>query len=133
MSQSSSTRAAQSGSSEGSDVPSSIERLQGHGAVYRDGLRLFETDYDLTITPPELRGATFEPGREPKSSPDITGQLLGPLFETEKVAEGVSTLVLEDGRAFDFRVLQPDTNEIVGVSWFDQSREPGGRPTQGAR
>jgi hypothetical protein len=104
------------------DEPTNIERLTGHGAVYRNGLRVLETDYDLTVTPPALRGGTFEPGNEPKVASDITGRLLGPLFETESL-EGVHTLVLEDGRAFDFRVIQPDTNEIVGVSWFHESAD----------
>jgi hypothetical protein len=102
--------------------PTNIERLTGHGAVYRNGLKVFETDYELTITPPALRGVTFEPGNEPKVAPDITGRLLGPLFEAESL-EGVHTLVLEDGRAFDFRVIQPDTNEIVGVSWFHEAAD----------
>jgi len=35
--------------------------------------------------------------------------------------------VLEDGREFDFRVLQPETNEIVGVSWFRSSSDAGTR------
>jgi hypothetical protein len=96
---------------------SEIQRLIGHGVVYRDGARLLETDYDLTITPPALRGLTFEPGNEPRVTADITGRLLGPLYEAEALAKG-ATLVLEDGRSFDFRVIQPDTNEIVGVSWF---------------
>jgi hypothetical protein len=104
------------------DEPSQVERLTGHGAVYRNGLKVLETGYELTITPQSLRGVTFEPGNEPKGSPDITGRLLGPLFESEPL-QGVHTLVLEDGRAFDFRVIQPDTNEIVGVSWFDDPQK----------
>lgn len=95
------------------------ERLIGHGAVYSGGLKVRETDYDLTVTPAAQRDATFEPGNEPKVSADITGRLLGPLYGTESLA-GVHTLVLEDGRAFDFRVIQPDTNEIIGVTWFEQ-------------
>jgi hypothetical protein len=105
---------------------SGIERIKGHGIVSRDGVRLFETDYDLTITPPELRGATFESGNEPHVTPDITGRLLGPLYESEPLAQG-ATLALEDGRAFDFRVIQPDTNEIVGVSWFREADTPARR------
>ena len=92
----------------------------GHGAVYRDGVLVLETDYDLTVTPPELRGSTFEPGNEPRVTPDITGRLLGQLYEAEKLTGG-ATLVLEDGRSFDFRVIQPDTNEIVGLSWFKEA------------
>ena len=94
-----------------------IERLTGDGVVSRNGVRILETGYDLTITPPALPGLTFEPGSEPKVTPDITGRLLGPLYEAEELS-GVATLTLEDGRSFDFRVLRPDTNEIVGVSWF---------------
>lgn len=101
-----------------SPVPSQIERLTGHGVVYHNGVRTLETDYDLTITPAALRGATFAPGTEPTSRPDITGRLLGDLYDAEKLAEGAATLVLEDGRSFDFRVIQPDTNEIVGLTWF---------------
>jgi hypothetical protein len=107
-----------------SDIPSTpttsaseIERLTGHGVVYRDGVRVLETDYDLMVTPAALRGATFESGDAAKGTPDITGRLLGSFFDAEALT-GTSTLVLEDGRAFDFRVIQPDTNEIVAVSWF---------------
>jgi hypothetical protein len=94
---------------------SEIERLTGHGVVYRDGVPVLETDYDLTVTPAALRGATFEPGNEAKNTADITGRLLGSFFDAEALT-GTSTLVLEDGRALDFRVIQPDTNEIVAVS-----------------
>jgi hypothetical protein len=99
-----------------------VERFQGHGIIRRGDERLEETDYDVIITPAELRGTglTFEAGspldRAPKTGPDISGQLLGPFFQAQDFAEGIHTLVLEDGREFDFRVLQPDTNEIVGVS-----------------
>jgi hypothetical protein len=99
-----------------------VERFQGHGIIRRGDERLAETDYDVIITPAELRGTglTFEAGspldRAPKTGPDISGQLLGPFFQAQDFAEGIHTLVLEDGREFDFRVLQPDTNEIVGVS-----------------
>jgi hypothetical protein len=100
------------------DVPSQIERLLGRGVVYHNGARTLEVDYDITITPPALQDATFAPGTTPASRPDITGRLLGELYDAEKFAEGTATLVLEDGRSFDFRVIQPDTNEIVGVTWF---------------
>jgi hypothetical protein len=100
------------------DVPSQIERLLGHGVVYHNGVRTLEVDYDITITPPALQGATFAPGATPTSRPDITGRLLGELYDAEQLAEGSATLVLEDGRAFDFRVIQPDTNEIIGLTWF---------------
>jgi hypothetical protein len=73
---------------------------------------------------------TFEPGNEPKATPDITGRLLGNFYESEPLAEGVFTLVLEDGREFDFRVLQPETNEIIGVSWFRSSTPKEARQTQ---
>ena len=105
-----------------------VERFQGHGIIRRGGEQLAETDYDIIITPAELRGTglTFEAGspldRAPKAGPDIAGQLLGPFFQAQDFAEGIHTLVLDDGREFDFRVIQPDTNEIVGVSVL---REPG--------
>jgi hypothetical protein len=101
---------------------SDIERLMGRGIVYRDGVKMLETDYELTITPQELRGLTFEPGSEPKVTPDITGRLLGELYQAEQLS-GTLTLVLDDGRSFRFRVIQPDTNEIVGVSWFEPPRD----------
>jgi hypothetical protein len=101
-----------------SPVPPEIERLAGHGVVYHDGVRTLDVDYDLTITPPALQDATFSSGSEPSSRPDITGRLLGGLYDAEKLASGTSTLVLEDGRAFDFRVIQPDTNEIVAITEF---------------
>jgi hypothetical protein len=94
-----------------------VQRLKGRGQIYRGSAKVMDADYEITVTQPEIRGATFEPGQEPKVAPDISGRLLGPLFEAEHL-EGVHTLVLDDGRSFDFRILQPDTNEIVGVSWF---------------
>jgi hypothetical protein len=105
-----------------------VERIQGHGIIRRGNEQLQETDYDVIVTPAELRGTglTFEAGspldRAPKAGPDIAGQLLGPFFQAQDFAKGIYTLVLEDGREFDFRVLQPDTNEIVGVSVL---RSPG--------
>src|SRR5689334_21220392 len=98
--------------------PADAERLRGHGIIMRGSEKVGDTDYELMIIPPHLRGATFEPGNEPKVSPDITGRLLENFYAAESLAHGVYTLVLEDGRAFDFRVLQPETNEIIGVSWF---------------
>ena len=100
-----------------------VERLMGHGTIRRDGDVVGESDYDLVVTPPQLRGAgvTFEaglPSSEPKSAPEISGRLIGPFFHAQPFAEGTHTLVLEDGREFDFHVMQPDTNEIIGVSWF---------------
>ena len=117
--------ANQSGASEARTFafPADAERVRGHGVIRCGSERVGEADYELMITPPHLRGATFEPGNEPKVSPDITGRLLEPLFAAESLANGVHTLVLDDGRAFDFRVLQPDTNEIIGVSWFRKDTE----------
>jgi hypothetical protein len=104
-----------------------VERLQGHGSIRHEGVTVGESDYDLIITPPHLRrtGTTFEAGLpqgEPKTSPLITGWLVGPLFHARPFAESIHTLVLDDGRELDFRVVQPDTNEIVGVSWFRSPR-----------
>lgn len=98
-------------------MPDEIQRITGHGEIYCGTRRVGEADYELTVTPAELRGLTSEPGNEPKVSPDITGRLMGNFFQAEPFT-GVHTLRLEDGREFDFRVLQPDTNEILGVSWF---------------
>jgi hypothetical protein len=107
-----------------SDMPDAVERIVGHGTIRGGGVTIGETDYDITITPAHLRGAmTFEPGNaalgtnDPQGA-DITGRLLGSFYDAEKLVEGIHTLVLADGREFDFRVLQPETNEIVGVSWF---------------
>lgn len=99
-----------------------VERFQGHGIIRRGDERIAETDYDVIITPAELRGTglTYEAGspldRAPKAGPDISGRLLGPFFQAQEFVEDIHTLVLEDGCEFDFRVLQPDTNEIVGIS-----------------
>ena len=103
--------------------PVDAERVRGHGIIKRGAERVGEANYELMITPPHLRGTTFEPGNEPKVSPDITGRLLENFYAAESLADGVYTLVLDDGRAFDFRVLQPDTNEIIGVSWFRKDME----------
>ena len=112
-------------------MPDAVERIVGHGVIRSGGAVIGETDYDITIMPAHLRGtSTFEPGNEalgtndPQGA-DITGRLLGSFYDAEKLVEGIHTLVLEDGREFDFRVLQPETNEIVGVSWF-RSRSPEG-------
>jgi hypothetical protein len=108
----------------GANMPDAVERIVGHGVICSDGVTIGETDYDITVTPAHLRGAvTFEPGNaalgtnDPQGA-DITGRLLGSFYDAEKLVEGIHTLVLADGREFDFRVLQPETNEIVGVSWF---------------
>jgi hypothetical protein len=108
-----------------------VERFQGHGIIRRGNEQLAETDYDVIVTPAELRGTglTYEAGspfdRAPKAGPDIAGQLLGPFFQAQDFAEEIHTLVLEDGREFDFRVIQPDTNEIVGVSVLRSPHSPG--------
>jgi hypothetical protein len=110
-----------------------IQQLSGHGAIYRGGERVAEADYELTITP-HGQGTPAEPGDalavadsrgeaagtapETPTPAAITGRLLGSFFAAESFADGVHTLQLADGRELDFRVLQPDTNEIVGVSWF---------------
>ncbi|HEY8551322.1 MAG TPA: hypothetical protein VIL35_15300 [Vicinamibacterales bacterium] len=103
-------------------APTAVERLTGHGKVYDGPRHLFDVEYDLMVTPSSQRGGTFEPGRERHDTPDITGRLKGGLYASERIVEGVHTLVLEDGRSFDFRVIQPETNEIVGVSWFHEGR-----------
>lgn len=100
-----------------------VERLHGHGIIRHGSETVGEADYDLMIASPSARasGRTYEaglPGTADESVPDITGRLMGRLYQAQQYAEGIHTLVLEDGRAFDFRVLRPDTNEIVGVSWF---------------
>jgi hypothetical protein len=116
-----------------SDMPDAVERIVGHGVIRGGGVTIGETDYDITITPPHLRGAvTFEPGSEALGTndpvgADISGRLLGSFYAAEKLVEGIHTLVLEDGREFDFRVLQPETNEIVGVSWFRSPQAEGTR------
>lgn len=102
------------------EPPHEIQRFTGHGTIYCGAARVSEADYEIMVTPAELRGVTFEPGNEPKVSPDITGRLLGNFFQAESL-QGVHTLRLADGREFDFRVLQPDTNDIIGVSWFRES------------
>jgi hypothetical protein len=117
-------------SSGGIPFGDTVERLQGHGVIRHGEVAVGETDYDVIITPPQLRGtgATFEaglPSHEPKRVPDITGRLMGPLFQAQQFAEDVHTLVLDNGREFDFRVFRPDTNEIIGVSWLRPSSRGG--------
>jgi hypothetical protein len=110
-------------------IDDGIERVQGHGLIHRGPVTVAETDYDVIFTPARLRGTslTYEagpPNHEPKSTPSIAGRLLGPLFQAQPFAEEVHTLVLEDGREFDFRVLQPETNEIIGVSELRSGAAP---------
>jgi hypothetical protein len=93
-----------------------VVRLQGRGVVYRDGQRLGETRYDLMIIPPSHRRPTLEPGKPPANRVDITGRLTDRFYIGQDV-QGISalTLVLEDGRRLPFKVLEPSTNEIIGV------------------
>lgn len=114
-----------------SPYPDSVQQLKGRGRVFRGSEPLSEVDYELTITPAALRNAAaFEPGTPEGGTskndglPDITGRLMGALYEAEKFATGIHTLELEDGQRLDFQVLQPETNEIIGVSWF-RSSTPG--------
>lgn len=93
-----------------------IVRLKGRAVVYRDGQRLGETGYDLMIVPPQHRRLTLEPGKPPTDRPDITGFLTDRLFLGEDVqGAGPLTLMLEDGRRLEFRISEPETNEIIGV------------------
>jgi len=98
-------------------MPDDVVRLQGRGVVYRNGQRLGETGYDIMIVPPQHSRPTLEPGTPPSDRPDITGYLTDRFYIGEDVQNGGAlTLVLEDGRRFDFTVLVPDTNEIIAVS-----------------
>jgi hypothetical protein len=100
-----------------SPPPPVVERLVGRGLVLRDGTPIIEIDYDLTMAP-RSDGAS--------SDLDVAGRLIGPFYTAEDMLDG-HTLVLEDGREFDFRVIQPDTNEIVAVSDLRPTRV---RPSQ---
>jgi hypothetical protein len=102
-------------------VPNEVVRLKGKGVVYKQGERLVDTGYDIIITPAHLQDRVFEPGQETKNTAQITGMLTDAFYTLgggESTMRDVMTLELEDGRQFDFRVLRPDTNEIVGVSWL---------------
>jgi len=93
-----------------------VVRLRGRGIVYRNGQRLGETGYDLMIIPPNHRRPTLEPGRPPADRVDITGMLTDRFYIGEDVqGGGPLTLMLEDGRRLQFRILEPDTNEIIGI------------------
>jgi hypothetical protein len=93
-----------------------IVRLQGRGVVYRDGQRLGETGYDLMIVPPQHRRPTLEPGTPPTDRVDITGMLTDRLYIGQDVQGiGALTLMLEDGRRLQFKILEPETNEIIGL------------------
>jgi hypothetical protein len=100
--------------------PDEILRLKGRGVVYKQGQRISDAGYDIIITPTHLRGHVFEPGQSTKNTPEITGMLTDSFYELGggEAMQHVMTLELEDGRKFDFRLLRPDTNEIVGVSWL---------------
>jgi hypothetical protein len=92
--------------------PELPERLSGSGTVLRGSLPVMTVEYDLTIATPADRQ---EPLDEPPGRLEITGRLIAPLYTAEPLAGEDHTLVLEDGRRFEFRVIQPDTNEIVSV------------------
>jgi hypothetical protein len=96
-------------------APDDIVRLQGRGVVYRNGERLGETGYDLMIVPPHHRRPVLGPNNPPTGRPDITGSLTESFFLDGNVRGGELTLVLQDGRRFEFKVLVPDTNEIVAI------------------
>jgi hypothetical protein len=99
-----------------SDTPSEIVRLQGRGVVYRDGQSVGDTEYDLMVVPPHHDRPALTLGITPSDHTQITG-ILNTGFFFGEIAEhaGTLTLVLADGRRLDFKVLVPDTNEIVGV------------------
>jgi hypothetical protein len=59
----------------------------------------------------------LEPGTPPANRPDITGILTDRFYIGEDVqGGGTLELLLEDGRRFDFKVLEPETNEIIAIS-----------------
>src|SRR5262249_6834696 len=94
-----------------------VVRLQGRGIVYRDGQRLGETGYDLMIIPPQHRRKTLESGTPPVDRADISGMLTDRFNIGEDVqGAGPLTLMLEDGRRLQFKVIEPSTNEIIGLS-----------------
>ncbi len=102
-------------------VPNEVVRLKGRGVVYKQGERMADTGYDIIITPAHLQERVFEPGQNTKNTAQITGMLTDSFYTLgsgESTMRDVLTLELEDGRQFDFRVMRPDTNEIIGVSWL---------------
>jgi hypothetical protein len=46
-----------------------VERLQGHGIIRRGDEQVAETDYDVMITPAELRGTGLSTGSRAKTRP----------------------------------------------------------------
>jgi hypothetical protein len=97
--------------------PEDIIRLQGRGTVYRNGQALGETGYDVIIVPPNHRRIALESGTPPADRPDVTGYLTDRFYIGEDVhGAGELTLQLEDGRRFEFKVLEPETNEIIGLN-----------------
>ncbi len=98
--------------------PDDVVHMTGRGVIYKDGVRLGETGYDIMIVPPHRRGAVLESGTPPADRPDISGTLTDSLFLGEAVHDGRLTLELEDGHRFEFTVIVPDTNEILGVNWL---------------
>lgn len=98
--------------------PDDVVHLTGRGILYKDSERLGEAGYDLMIVPPHRRGTVLESGTPPSDRPDITGTLTDSMFLGEAVHGGRLTLALEDGHRFEFTVIVPDTNEILGVNWL---------------
>jgi hypothetical protein len=98
--------------------PDDVVRMTGRGVIYKDDVRLGETGYDIMIVPPHRRRGVLESGTPPADRPDISGTLTDSLFHGEAGRGGHLTLALEDGHRFEFTVIVPDTNEILGVSWL---------------
>ena len=98
------------------DESQDVIRLQGRGTVYRNGKPLGETGYDLIIVPPNHWRITLESGTPPTDRPDITGYLTDRFYIAEDVqGSGSLTLQIDDGRRFEFVVIEGDTNEIIGL------------------
>jgi hypothetical protein len=102
----------------GVPFPEDILHTTGRGLLYRNGERLGEVDYDLMIVPPHRRGTVLESGTPPDDRPDISGTLTQSPFLGEAIHGGRLTLALVDGHRFEFTVLVPETNEILGVTWL---------------
>lgn len=100
-----------------STASKAVDVLTGRGTIYRDGQPLLDADYEITVTSfAPIEGVTQAGGA--MDVPEINGRLLGPLYTAEDLAGRPHTLVLEDGRALDFEVIRPDTNEIAGIAGF---------------
>jgi hypothetical protein len=98
--------------------PDDVVHMIGRGVIYKDGERLGEAGYDLMIVPPHRRGAVLESGTPPVDRPDISGTLTDSMLLGEAIHGGRLTLALEDGHRFEFTVIVPETNEILGVNWL---------------